>query len=517
MAQAQTPSFRWAKRVAGTNSEVGSGIAVDGGGNSYVTGYFQSTNASFNPTTILTNIGKADVFVAKYDFGGNVIWAKRAGGTADDFGTAIASDLAGNLYVTGYFLSSNANFSGTILTNSGSADVFVAKYDTAGNLAWAKAAGGAGYDAATGIAVDGAGNSYVTGLFYSTNANFGGVALTNGGQNNVFVTKFDPSGTVLWARQAGGTSFDSGLAIAADAAGNVYVTGSFFSPTSFFGGLTLTNSGENDIFVARYDTAGNVLWARTAKGLSDDFGYGIAVDGASNSYVAGYFLSTNLTFSASIILTNTSHNNDVFVAKYDPNGTPLWARKAGGTSDDYAFGIALDAATNVYVAGNFYSTNGNWGALTLTNRSGTNSHDVFVARYDSNGTLLWAKGAGGTNAESANAVAVDVGGNSYLTGYFTSTNAFFDTVVTTNNTGGNDVFVAQLNGDPPALTFSRSGGNLVFSWPTNQLGFVLESNSVLNGGNPWSVITNAPAAIGGLKFVTNSIALSSNVFFRLKK
>jgi Beta-propeller repeat len=163
-APAQAPYFRWAKRILGTADDVSNAIAVDGGGNNYITGYYKSTSTTFG-ATVLASAGGAEVFVAKYDYLGNALWARRAGGTAEDVGNGIAVDGTGNIYVTGYYLSTNINFSGVLLTNAGSAEIFVAKYNSAGTLLWAKAAGGSGYDAANAIAVDAAGNCYITGFF----------------------------------------------------------------------------------------------------------------------------------------------------------------------------------------------------------------------------------------------------------------------------------------------------------------------------------------------------------------
>ncbi|MDB6123035.1 MAG: hypothetical protein JWQ71_2028, partial [Pedosphaera sp.] len=463
--------------------------------------------------TVLSSSGAADIFLTKYDSAGNVVWAKKAGGTADDFGNAIAMDVSGNVYITGYFLSTNANFSGTILTNLGSADIFVAKYNSAGTLLWAKLAGGNGYDAGNGIAVDSAGNSYVTGFFYSTSANFGNITLTNNGQNNIFVAKYDSAGNVLWAKQAGGTSFDMGFAIAADAAGNSYITGNFFSPTAAFGGgITLTNTGENDVFVAKYDPSGNPLWARQVKGASDDFGYGIVVDAAGNSYVNGTFQSAIATFATGITLTNGGYN-DIFIAKYNSVGTALWAKKAGGSSDEYAYAMAIDANTNLYLTGNFYSTNANFGGITLTNTGG---HEIFLARYTSAGNVVWVKQAGGSSFETGNGVGVDVGGNSYLTGYFSPTNVNFSGILITN-AGAKDIFAAKLDGDPPTLNSTRSGNKLILNWPTNQLDFILEGTSVLSSfsDSAWFSVTNRPVIVGSQNVVTNN--LPGNVFFRLRK
>ena len=508
--KAQTPNFYWAKKANGVRDEVGNGLGVDSAANTCVAGYFKSTNLTFG-ATILTNGGGAEVFVAKYDFAGNVVWAKKAGGTGDDFANAAAVDNDGNVYVTGFSLSTNLSFSGLQVSNSGSADFFLAKYDGNGTALWAKGAGGAGYYAGNAVAVDSTGNCYVAGLFYSSTAAFGSVVLTNAGQDNLFIAKYDTSGNVVWARQAGGASFDLALAVAVDHTGASFVTGNFFSPTASFGGsLTLTNSGDNDVFVAKYDPSGTALWARQVKGPSDDYGYGIAADGAGNCYVTGTFFSSVATFATAITLTNGGYN-DIFLAKYDPAGTALWARKAGGSSDDYSYALALDSATNVYLAGNLYSTNASFGGLTSTNAG---SHDLFVAKYNSSGSAQWVKRAGGNGAESANVLSLDAGGNCHVTGFFASTNAAFDSTVLTN-TGGYDFFVAQINGDPPMLSHARTAGQLVLFWPTNQFGFGLQSRPVSSAASSWSPVTNQPVRSGSHFFVTN--ALSSNAFFRLKK
>src|SRR5206468_4428938 len=132
---------------------------------------------------------------------------------------------------------------------------------------------------------------------------------------------------------------------------------------------------------------------------------------------------------------------------------------AGGSSDDYSYAIAADANANLYLAGNFYSASAIFGGVTLTNAG---AHDVFVAKYDTGGNVLWAKRAGGDGSESANGVAVDEDGNIHLTGYFTSANATFDNLVVTN-TGGKDIFVAQINADRPRLRIARAGNQFLLS------------------------------------------------------
>ncbi len=176
--------------------------------------------------------------------------------------------------------------------------------------------------------------------------------------------------TVEWVRSGGGTEIDRGFAITADPAGNTYVTGSF-SGTAPFGPFTLTSAGSDDIFVAKYDGGGNVLWAQSAGGTSVDQGLAIAVDDSGNSYVTGVY-SSSATFG-SFTISSSAGTRDVFIVKYDGNGNALWARSAGGTTLDEGRGIAVDDAGNSYVTGTF-SPPATFGSFTLTSGS------IFVAK-----------------------------------------------------------------------------------------------------------------------------------------
>ena len=159
---------------------------------------------------------------------------------------------------------------------------------------WARQAAATGGVATRAIAADRLGNSYVTGWFIGT-ATFGGKTLTSDGEGDIFVAKYDGDGKILWARRAGGSSFDEGAGIAVDVSGNCYVTG-YFSGTGTFGGVTLTSRGNGDIVIAKYDSAGNVKWAKAFGGSEEDRGNHIALDGLGNCYVTGFFNSATATF-----------------------------------------------------------------------------------------------------------------------------------------------------------------------------------------------------------------------------
>ena len=447
-------SVEWAQSAGGASVDRGRAIAVAAAGNSYVTGFFQGT-ATFGPFA-LTSAGDCDIFVAKYDGGGNVLWARSAGGTLADYPEGIAVDAAGSSYVTGHFRGT-ATFGPFALTSAGDsiADVFVAKYDDSGNVVWARSAGATRHGNGSGVAVDAAGNSYVTGS-YAGLATFGSTTLTSVGVTDVFVVQYDAGGNALWARSSEGggepasvdLAWASGLAL--DATGNSYVTGSF-EGTETFGAFTLTgtSAGIADIFVAKYDDSGNVLWARSAGGTSAEYPEGIAVDAAGNSYVTGAYSDT-ATFG-SFTLTAAGFQ-DVFVAKYDGGGNVLWARSAGGDSGyDQGFSIAVDPTGINFITGTYYGT-AIFGPFTLTSAGFA---DVFVAKCDDDGNVLWVDSAGGTSVDLGLGIAVDPAGNSYVTGSYRRTATFGPFALT--SAGEADVFVAKYG--PGACCLS--GGSCV--------------------------------------------------------
>jgi len=457
---AQTPEWLWAVRAGGTSGDYGYGIALDAAGNCYLTGYFRDS-ASFGPYT-LTSSGSDDIVAAKLDPNGNWLWAVRAGGTSEDRGYGIAVDASGNCYLAGYFYGS-ASFGPYTLTSSGSYDIFAAKLDTSGNWLWAVRAGGTLHDYGFGIAVDATGNSYLTGWFQG-NASFGSYPLTSSGWNDIFAAKLDSNGNCLWAVRAGGTSWDFGYGIAVDVAGNCYLTG-IFDGTASFGPYTLTSSGQRDIFTAKLDTSGNWLWAFRAGGTFDDYGRGIAVDASGNAYLTRYFYWI-ASFGPYTLMS--SGYNDIFAAKLDPNGNFLWAVRAGGTSLDSGFDIAVDAVGNCYLTGIFRG-NAGFGPYTLTS---SGDYDIFVAKLDTYGNWLWAVRAGGAYEDHGIGIAMDSAGNCYLAGYFYGSASFGPYTLTSS--GGTDIFVAKLSPgtpvedelNPPVAPFVLSASPNPFSAST---------------------------------------------------
>jgi gliding motility-associated-like protein len=474
----QTPNYVWAKS-AGVNGATANSVATDASGNVIVVGNFVGTNILFGTTT-LTNAGSgnsSDIFVAKYDPDGNVLWAKKqtGGGTSTDEAQGVAADATGNVIVTGTFIGSNIIFGTTTLTNAGSGtstDMFIVKYDPNGNVLWAKkqTAGGTAFDVAKGVVADPNGNVIVTGNFNSLSITFGTTTLTNAGANDIFTVKYDPNGNVLWAKQpgpGGSVNNDVPYRIAADAGGNVIITGNFQSPSITFGTTTLTNpmgTGATEIFIVKYNPNGNVLWAKQqdANGSANELGAGVAADPSGNIIVSGWFNSPTVTFGTTTLTNSQSPNSiDIFIVKYDCNGNVLWARQqdAGGTSNDNAINVTTDARGNVIVTGYFEGADITFGTTTLTNAG---VRDFFIVKYDPNGNVSLAKqqDAGGTGADVGQCVTTDASGNVIVAGIYTAQtnptiNITFDTTtlgMPPENSVATPVnmFVAKLSGTEPA-------------------------------------------------------------------
>jgi hypothetical protein len=453
---AQAPAWLWANSATGFNDEVVYSVTTDAIGNSYATGSFGSTSTAFGSTT-LNNAGFENMFLVKYDPSGNVIWAKQAGGTEHDFGYSVVVDPSGNCYVAGGYGSDTMRFDSThLLTNSNPNyyNIFIAKYDVNGNVVWVKSAGGTSYDWAESISLDVSGNCYITGTFLSPTITFDTTTLTSFGTYDFYLAKYDPAGNLVWVNQYGSNGQDRGLSVSCDNSGHCYLAGTFLSSTLIIGSDTLINSsGSGNIMLMKFDTAGNALWARSAGGISDDGATGVAADAFGNCYVTGHYESGSVTFG-SITITNTTPYYNLFLAKYNAAGTAVWARGVGGPKSDFANAVAADNYGNAYITGRFQSTSMNFGSFTVTNGSSSGTVDnTYVAKYDSTGTVLWAKDVGGNDDTRGYTVAVSVNDNCFFGGSFDNFTLALDTIILQNPSSfpNADLFVAKLDVDPNGI------------------------------------------------------------------
>jgi len=330
-----TGNFVWAKSMGGINKDEGSSIAVDASGYVYATGYFRDT-ADFDPGLGIFNLNAnwgSGLFISKLDNAGNFVWAKAMGDTAT-FGRSIAVDASGNVYTTGYSYGT-VDFDpggGTFIVTSDDDDIFISKLDSSGNFVWTKVISGSNDDEGRSIALDASGNVYITGYFGGGTVDFdpdssGIFNLNSTGSLEIFISKLNSAGNLMWAKAIGGTSGDQGFSIAVDASGNVYTTGYFRFTADFnhdsFGNFSLTSAGNEDIFISKLDSSGNFVWAKAAGGTKADFGTAISPSASDNVHVTGYFESPFITFD-SITFSNAdtfgywgNFTSDIFIAKLD--------------------------------------------------------------------------------------------------------------------------------------------------------------------------------------------------------
>jgi len=365
----------------------GEAIALDSLCNIHVAG---TTNGAL---TSDANFGDYDAFLASLDRSGARYQTRQFGTAGHDEGNGVSIDAAGNRYV--------------VWTGS---SAMVTKFDAAGNSLWTKAIGGSGgLTRSSGIVADAAGNTYAAG---STSESLSD--QTNAGLNDAFVTKLDTLGNEVWTRLIGSSGNDFARAVALDQAGNVYVAG---HTTGVLAGTA--NGGREDAFLAKLDSAGNLLWIRQFGSADGEAANGVGVDAAGNAYVGGSVIVT----IEGIPIGDT----DVFLAKYDSSGNQIWFQQFGSTDSDNGNAVAVDAAGNSWIAG------------SMLGDTPGGEPNAFVAKYDTAGTRLWLHQFGSDLGEFANGIVVDAGGNAYVTG---TTNGDFGPPP---NAGGEDVFVFKID------------------------------------------------------------------------
>ena len=460
-ASAADGELLWAKRAVGSSGEQeGYGISTFSDDSSVVTGYFQGTTTFGTGTTLVS--ASRDIFIARYNADGTLAWAKSAGGVDWDEGYGISSFSDGSSVVTGYF-SGTATFGTgtTLVSSSADYDIFIARYNADGTLAWAKSAGGTDTDIGLGISTFFDGSSVVTGVFMGT-ATFGtGTTLVSSSPNpeDIFIARYNADGTLAWAKRAADLNdFVESLGISTFPDGTCVVTGRFQGTTTFYSLGTpgqqtvLVSAGYDDIFISKYNAYGTLVWANSAGGTDTDIGHGISTFSDGTCVVTGVFNGT-ATFGTGTTLV--SAGRDIFVARYNADGTLAWAKRAGGTGEDVGRGISTFSDGTSVVTGYFQNTAtfgpGDPNVTTLRSRGEAN---IFIARYNADGTLVWAMPAVGYFQVIGNGISTFSDGTSVVTGYFTNTATFgaFEANETTLVSAGidaNTLFIAKYKGPFP--------------------------------------------------------------------
>ncbi|TDB59143.1 NHL repeat-containing protein [Arundinibacter roseus] len=348
----------------------------------------------------------------------------------------VVTDPLGNIYATGFF-SGTVIIGDTSFTSPGASSMFLVKYSKSGNRLWVRIAVNAVSPAVgsrgNAIALDNAGNVYVTGTFTNT-VTFGTITVSSPLSYNFFIVKYSDNGTAQWVRKAESASNMEGLDITTDQTNNVYLTGSFSE--DFVLKKPFSSAGGNDIFIAKYNSTGDLEWIDAAGDIGNDYGFGIATDEDNNVYICGRFSNTLKIGMLSII---SSGLNDIFLAKLNTNGGILWLKKAGGTVNEAAYDLAIDSNGDILMTGFILGTT-SFDTIAVPASTG---FDVFIAKYNNLGNALWVIKNTDPGGQTASSVALDSQDNIYLSGYFEGSITFGN--ISLNDTGDRHAFVAKFN------------------------------------------------------------------------
>jgi Bacterial Ig-like domain (group 3)/Beta-propeller repeat len=458
------PGLSYSTYLGGSAGDYGYGIAVDAAGNAYVTGLTASSNFPTAHALQATFGGYADAFVAKLNAAGSaLLYSTYLGGSDYDVGHGIAADSAGNAYVTGDTSSTNFPTVNALQpVAGGNGDAFVAKLSPDGSaLVYSTYLGGAGGDGGYGIAVDSAGNAYVTGGTSSTNfPTANALQPVPGGNGDAFAAKLDATGAgLVYSTYLGGSGGDAGSGIAVDSAGNAYVTGGTSStnfPTA--NALQPMPGGNGDTFVAKLDAAGTALvYSTYLGGTGEEAGFGIAVDSAGNTYVTGRTASPDFPM-ANPFQPTVGGSYDAFVTKLNATGTALvYSTYLGGRGPDAGYGIGADGAGHAYVTGETLSADFPLANAFQPNFGG--NYDAFVTKLDATGSALaYSSYLGGVCSPltAGGGIAVDSTGDAHVTGYTAADN--FPTVNAIQPTFGGyfDAFAAKIIDSAASTTLTSS-------------------------------------------------------------
>lgn len=481
--QAQTaPAWAMADVLAiGITQNIGACV-VDAAGNRYQVGSFFNSLTLGNTT--LTSQGVADGFLAKYTPAGTLAWVQQFGSVGNDIPRDMALDAAGNVYVTGNFggtmnLGGNYLLRGPVAPTAATAMCFVARYSPQGVIEWGQQsnANASTPVVGSGIGLDAAGTVYVAGSCTGS-VNFDPITTTLPGTNiGTFLGRFAGASGAVQGVAAGfnyaptvNSAAYPRLAVAAT--GDAYIMNSFTQSITV-GTTTLTSQGSNDVLVAKFTPQGTVAWAQQFGGTGNEtLGRG-QVDAAGNLYVCGSFIGSAVFGSTTL---TSAGDSDGFLVKYSPQGTVQWTQASGGTGADYWLSLALDAGGAPYLVGNFSNT-AQFGTVSLTSTGG---QDMVAAACTTQGQVRWAQQAGSPNSsEFAYCVAVDGSGNAYMLGDFIGNCTFGSFPLSSTSLISPTAFVARLGS---AVLATKANHALALSFSPNPATNELHLTGLPTGG-----------------------------------
>ncbi len=446
----------WAKSGGGSDLDKATAITSLSDDSVVITGHIRTSSifGKGEPNqTVLTSAGHRDVFFARYNPDGTLAWAKRAGGSITDYGWGITALSDNSTVATGWFYSTPTIFgqgepNQTSLTPVGRGDVYIARFNPGGTLAWVTSAGGSDNDGGFGIITLSDDSIVVTGTFRES-ATFGQgepnqTVITSAGNTDAFVARYNPDGTLAWAKRGGGSSADRGREVTVLSDDSTVVTGHYFGPAIFGEGETNetvlpTTDADTDVFIARYNADGTLAWVKCGQGSPGCYVMGNGITALSdNSVVVTGEFTGSVTFGkgeTNYTVLFSAGGVDIFIARFNMDGTLVWAKRTGGSSSDYGFEIKTLSDDSTVLTGRYWMTDPGQG-------------DILISRYSINGTLVWTKSAGGSYRDEGFGIEVLSDDSMVVAGYFNESAIFGlyesnETLLT--SAGLDDIFIARFN------------------------------------------------------------------------
>lgn len=422
----------WSQGFGGIGNQLVTAISVDADDNTIVAGDFEGS-IDFGGGK-LSEVGGGDVFLAKLDAFGKFIWARSFGDVSSQTATDLAIDKGGNILLAGNF-AGKINFGCGEMSSAGGQDIYLVRLGPTGECIASQRFGGTGDEFNTAVAISPTGVVYLTGRF-SGMIDFGNGGMTSAGSTDAFLVKLDSSLMTLSAARYGDAAAQTATAIASTSGGDAVFTG------AFKGAMTvdeqaLTSAGGQDVFLARHNVSGADNWSASFGDVLDfQVGASVGVDPLDDIFLTGSFYGS-LSFGLDKL--TSAGGQDVFLAKLDPAGVPLWSQRFGDSGFEVPTALAADTKGNVFVAGHFNSTI-NFGGEDMQSAGG---EDIFLAKLDSSGGHLWSQRFGDIgDGQEPQDIAVDSQGNVVMCGYLLSTIDFGNGPLT--SLASQDVFIAKF-------------------------------------------------------------------------
>lgn len=444
------PEYLWGKSIGGTD------IAIDNNGHIYTVRNFRDTIIQGGQTFITSYL--TDGILTKTTTDGDIIWQRQIGGKSTDYIARVKCDNAGNAYILGDF-NNTIIIGNDTLNGRGSRSVFVAKFNDTGTALWAKAIDHLGDHVWNSIAVDNSGNVYVgvhASLLPNDTLHIGNNYFRGRGSNDIFIAKYNSNGQAVWALQEGGPGRDGILSITTDDAGGFYTTG-YFDDSAYFGTTLLPDASERNIFLAKYDSSGTLQFVTTPQ-KGKGTGFDLAVDKSGNIYQCGKIDGNTIFGGTSLFVSTTSS----FLTKYDHTGNVIWAKNYPYNQYHHAFRMYLDHNNDIYV----------------NMASGVAS----IVKYNDNGDILWSNEFGPQQkAPSVLGLCGDINGNLYFTGTCEYQNNVFGTDTIAISSKGFSEFIAKAGAFPSGISKQATITHDITLYPNpNRGSFTLQGSSLKN-------------------------------------